>query len=801
MGGGIEQPPGDPHTWSPEGEMKTGTRVAFVLLLALTLALAVSATAFAADPDVTVTTGPTTIINGTCMGAHDITIQNGIFAIAIAVDTMPPWGVPKGSILDGALVKDGVPGLDRLTLIDFLPNAWAAWPNTSQTIEVTTNTADKAVVTVTRDYDKMSLVTTIEVDRGSKFAGLSTVVTDPLATGQAYTDIYPGYTFCTNGGYMFGPFNVGDYVGLYRPVSDPYGKYVLGYDQDFAFGLHNPKADQHDGGTGWKDLYTKSSFVAGDSKTFDAVAQFEAGPSISPFVKEVIDERADPFGTVSGSVTAGSGAFTLAPLVVVEKDGEAFTWVECDADGKYSLDLPVGSYQLYAVAKGYSASAKSDVSVTASGSVTQDFSGLVPQSKVTVKVTRAGTSTPIDARINVTGGTPPLIGYLGKSVFFTDLKKVGRAEFNVAPGDYTFIVTAGDSFTTKAAEVPVKVEAGKNTTVSVKIKRILNPEARRWFSADMHHHSNILDGITPPEYVVRSQLAAGLDFTYLSDHDSFANDAETAALSASRGVPFVPSDEISPIWAHFNVLPLSLKKPVTIDPTGTAQQIIDAAHEAGLIININHPYIAYGYFYADDQDSVPGGYSDDFDGVEIQSTHVTKSGDSPDELTLARAMGLWTTSLTGENKRHYLNGGTDTHDVWSWISGTTRTYVRIPAPLKLNAANFTAAVKAGHSYVTEGPLVQPLGGIMFGDTARISESRRVFPVSLKVSAVDGLKSVTVLRAGKVCRTVTFGDDTDTTSDVVMFNLKSTAKTWYSFIVEDQDGHRAVTNPVWTKMVK
>jgi hypothetical protein len=778
--------------------MKNGARLVVALLLALTLTLVFTAAALAADPDVTVTEGPTTIINGTCMGAHDLTIQNGIFAIAVAVDTVPPWGVPNGSILDGALVKDGVPGLDRLTLVDYLPNAWASWPNTYQHVVVTKDTTDQAVVTVSRDYDKMTLVTTITVDRGSKYAKLSTVATDPAGSGQPYDDLFCGYTFCTTGGYMFGPYALGPLDGLYRTLADPYGKYVLGYDETYAIGLHNPQADHYDGGTGWKDQYTKSSFVEGASKTFDAAVEFEAGSSISPFVKHVIDARADSFGTVSGTVTPASGAFAQAPLVVVEKDGEPFTWVECVA-GAYTLDLPVGSYQLYGVAKGFSASAKADLTVTAGSTDSKDFTGLVPQSKVTVNVTRAGKTTPIDARINVTGGTPPLVGYLGKSVFFTDLKKVGKAEFNVAPGKYTFIVTAGDGFTTKRAEVPVEVVAGEDQALKIKIARLFNPEARRWFSADMHHHSDILDGVTPPEYVVRSQLAAGLDFTLLSDHDSFANNAAMAALSASRGVPFVASDEISPIWAHFNVLPMSVKKPVTIASTGTAQEIIDAAHHAGMLISINHPYIAYGYFYADDTDAIPGGYSDDFDNVEIQSTSVTKSGASPDEKTLARAVGLWTTSLNGDNKRHYLVGGTDTHDVWSWISGATRTYVKIPLPLRPNATNYAAAIKAGHSYVTEGPLVEPLNGAMFGQTLTVRRSRQVLPLSLRLSAANGLKSVTVLRKGEAIRTLTFHDDT--LREVVWFNLKTSAKTWYSFIVEDQDGHRAVTNPIWTRMVK
>lgn len=772
----------------------TTKRLVIAAVLTLLLLTVPASAALAVDPDVNLTTGPTTITNGSCLGANDITIDNGYFAIAIAVDTAPPWGVPKGSILDGTTITGGVWGRDKLTLVDFLPNAWAAWPNTYQTVTVTKDTADQAVVTVARDYNKLELVTTITVDRGSRFALLSTVATNPGGSGETYTDIFPGYTFCTTGGFMFGPYaeQPGD---PYPTVSDPYGKYVLGYDSDYSIGLHYAAADAHDGGTGWQDLYTKSTFAPGDSLTFDGKVQFEDSASISRFVATVIDDRADAAGTVHGTVAAASGSFPEPPIVVVQKDGAPFTWVVAEG-GAYSLSLPVGSYQLYAVAKGYSSTAMADVVVAESGDVTQDFTGLTPQSAVTVKVKRAVTGTPIDARIRVSGGTPPLVGFLGKSVFFTDLTAIGTARLNVAPGDFTLDITAGDGFTTRAASVPITVVAGEDQTVSVSIARLLNPAHRRWFSADMHHHSDILDGVTPPEYVVRSQLSAGLDFTSISDHDSFANNKAMSVFSAKRSVPFISSDEISPIWAHFNVLPMSIKSPVTIDPTGTAQQIIDAAHKAGMLITINHPYIAYGYFTAADDGTIPGGYSPDFDMIELQSTADAKG---PDSATLSRAMDLWTSSLSGANKRYYLVGSTDTHDVWSWISGSTRTYANIPAPLQKSQTNYIAALKAGHSYVTEGPLVEPLNGMVYGQRVDVSERRGVLPVSLRVAAVDGLKSVQVLRKGEPIRTLTFHDKT--TREIVSFNLKTTTKTWYSFIVEDQDGHRAVTNPIWTRMIK
>jgi len=775
--------------------------VGVILVVVVCLGL-FAATAFAADPDVILTRGATPIINGSCMGANDITVNNGYLAISVAVDTVPPWGVPNGSILDGTIVKDGAIGPDRLTLVDFLPNAWAAWPNTYQTVTVPTNTADQVVVQVERDYNKLQLVTTFTVDRGSRFVGLKTVTTNPADSGETYTDIYPGYTFCTTGGYMFGPYALGSVLpgDLYSSVADPYGKYVLGYDSAYSIGMHFAAATNHDGGTGWKDLYQKSTLAPGDSATYEGRLQFEDSASISRFVKAVADERADTTGVVSGSVTPSSGTFPEPPIVVVEKGGETFAWVVADATGAYSLDLPAGDYELYAVAKDFSPTAKVAVTVAGGDAQTKDFSGLTAMSKVTVRVTKGDGKTPVDARIKVSGGIAPVVGFLGKSIFFTDLKKIGLASFNVAAGDLTLTVTSGDKFTSGAATVPITVVEGQDQTVPVKITTVFNPRAYRWFGADLHHHSNILDGVTPPEYVVRSQLAAKLDFTYVSDHDSFANSKAIFDLSRSRDVPFISGDEISPIWAHFNVYPVSLTKPVTVDPTGTAKQIIDQAHAAGMLIAINHPYIAYGYFRAADDGTIPGGYYPGFDLIELQSTRETGK-DTPDELTLARTYTLWNDALAGKNKRYYLTGGYDMHDVWSedYMSGDMRTFVKIPATVSVTQKNYLAGLKAGHSYVTMGPLVRPVNGLMFGNTLPVKTASPRVTFTLKVSAVYGLKKVDVIRNGDVVRSLGIHDSTK--NETVTFSIRNTAKSWYCFIVEDKNGDRAITNPVWTRMVK
>ncbi|MGI9219516.1 MAG: CehA/McbA family metallohydrolase, partial [Woeseiaceae bacterium] len=79
---------------------------------------------YTTQAEVTVHTGPTFIPRGDAQGARDITVSNGIFAVAFAVDTPAPWGHARGGIVDIALYSDGEIGFDIASLADFLPNTW-----------------------------------------------------------------------------------------------------------------------------------------------------------------------------------------------------------------------------------------------------------------------------------------------------------------------------------------------------------------------------------------------------------------------------------------------------------------------------------------------------------------------------------------------------------------------------------------------------------------------------------------------------------------------------------------------------
>lgn len=772
---------------------QSGRILKIVALLIFLFAILVPAAALAENDGVKITVGPTPIINGSCLGANDLTLSNENLAVSIAVDTTPPWGVPKGSILDAAVIQNGVMQSDKITLIDFLPNAWAAWPNTYQKVTIAENTPERGVIKVERDYNEIQLVTTYTLEKGSKFVEIKTIATNP-PDGTTYTDLYPGYSFCTTGGYMFGPYGLSDIkndIG-YHEVNDEYGKFVLGYDENYAIGMHFTNANYHDGGTGWKDLYQKVAFSPGEEKVFESIVQFKPGASTAPILKTAAELNDHAFGTISGTIQSKGADKVTNPILVVEKENQPLAWV-VGQEGFYSIDLPEGDYSIYAVAKNYSPSAKIPVSVVKEQSIEKDFSDLLEARNVTVTVTTKNPKKPVDARVKITGGLPPVVGFLGASTFFTDINNPGIANFKLVPGDYELEVTSGEKFLTKKQVIPVTIKPGEDIQVQAEIETRFYPNLYGWFSSDLHHHSNILDGITDPTSLVQSQLASRLDFTFVSDHDSIKNNKEISDISSARKIHGISAVEVSPIWAHFVALPLDFTKPLAIDPAGTATEIINQAHQAGAVISLAHPYIAYGYFYSAEADKIPGGYDPNFDLVELQSTKVTAKGNSPDEKTLAKVWSLWNESLDGKQKKYYLTGGTDTHDVWNSISGSVRTYAYIKG--KPTPESYINALKAGNAYVTAGPLVET--SKMFGETFTVEKGGK-FTINIQALAVDGVKKVEVISEGKVVTSREFEGKTD--KEHMTFTLSPEGSTWYSFIVEDVNGNRAITNPVWVNIV-
>jgi hypothetical protein len=194
------------------------------------------------------------------------------------------------------------------------------------------------------------------------------------------------------------------------------------------------------------------------------------------------------------------------------------------------------------------------------------------------------------------------------------------------------------------------------------------------------------------------------------------------------------------------------------------------------VVQVNHPFIPYGYFTSLKAGLAPGGFDPGFDLIEINAHNI-----ADDDKVLKAAWDFWNTG-----QRHYLAGGTDVHDVWNALSGEVRSFAFLGGQ-PLTAANYADALKAGHGYVTYGPLVFP--DHMFGDTVQAP-----LTLGFDLQAVDGLKQASLIGGGQIVKTIALAASGRAAH--IDFPLSDPPADWYALIVEDAGGRRAYTDPIW-----
>jgi Carboxypeptidase regulatory-like domain len=672
-------------------------------------------------------------------------------------------------------VRDGRIDRSRVVFADFIPNNWSAWPNTYHRVEILERGPQQARVRAVRDFGAATVTTLYTLAADADEVAIRTTLTN---NGQAVmSGLLSGPTLWPNSGFLFPvPGLAGVTAGK---AAGALSDRVVAYDADWTVTLHAADFDQV--GSGSRDLFRLHTLKAAESRTFESWLQVGVSGDLAPVVAAEITRRALPAGSVHGSVMTRAGERLAAPVVVVEKNGTPYAWT-LGHDGTYRLTLPAGRYTLYATGPHYARSLAAPLTVRAGGDARRDFSDLDAPGRVEFRVRDADRSAALDARIVISQGEQPLVEFLGRRTFFTELERPGHAEIAIAPGDYLFTVSSGGGFLAADESTRVHVAPGSRSEASVAIRRLFAPPARGWYAADLHHHADQAEAVTPPPELVRAQLAAGLDLLFVSDHDSTANHAALRALAATRGVPFIAGIELSPSWGHFNAYPLAPGATLGIDTStaGVSGVLGEARREGATVVQVNHPFIPYGYFASLDAGVAPGGFDPGFDLVEINS-----SAASDDEKVLQRLWQFW-----NAGQRYYLSAGSDTHDVWNEESGRVRTFAHPDDPLSVPA--FVAALKAGHAYVTYGPLVFP--SVMFGTQLTAAPDAPV-ALGFDLAAVAGLRQAQLIGGSAVRDTRVF-PEAPRTAHVDFVTPPPRTSAWYALIVEDRAGRKAYTNPIW-----
>jgi predicted metal-dependent phosphoesterase TrpH len=725
---------------------------------------------------VRIVAGPTPIPAAGATAAGDLTVVNEKLAFALAVDSPAPYGVPRGALVAIAPVSDGHIGRNRVVFADFIPNNWSAWPNTYHRVEVLERGPQRVRIRAVRDFGAATITTLYTLEAGADQVAVSTTMTN--AGTLPLQQLLSGLTLWPNSGFLFAvPGLAGVTEGS---AAAALADRVVAYDADWTVTLHAPYLDHI--GSGSRDLFRLHTLAPGASDTFDGWLQVGASGDLAAVVAEEIARRHLPAATIQGAVSGADGRPLARAVVVVAKDGKPYAWT-LGRDGAYRLSLPAGPYTLYATGPGYSRSADCAVTLAAGSDQRCDFHALEGPGRIEFQVTDSRNGAPLDARLVIRSGEKPVVQFLGRTTFFTELSRRGYADIALAPGKYRFGVSAGGGFVAADAVQELMVTSGKVSAARVGIEPLFDPAAHGWYSADLHHHADQAEAVTPARELARSQLAAGLDVLFVSDHDSTANTGVLQEIAAARGVPFIPGIELSPSWGHFNAYPLNPGAKLAVDTSTASIDMIlkEARREGALVVQVNHPFIPYGYFASVAAGVAPGGLNRAFDLVEINSA---VAGDDP--KVLARIWSLWS-----EGHHYYLSAGSDTHDVWNEESGKVRTYAHPDG--SLDARSFVEALKAGHSYVSYGPLIFP--DVMFG-TSLPHDAMHPATLGFDLGSVAGLRQAQLVSGGTVVSTRTFAGAPRTSH--VDFPVQPRPGGWFALIVEDQAGRKAYTNPVWVQ---
>ncbi len=726
--------------------------------------------------EVRVVFGRTPIVDGNARAAGDITVINERLAFALAVETSAPYGVPRGAIIDIAPVAGGVIGRDRVVFADFIPNNWSAWPNTYQHVEVVDKGPRAARIRAVRDWGNVRITTVYTLRERSDRVEITTTMTNEGDT--ELTGLLSGLTLWPSSGFLFAvPGLAGVTEGDTRVAL---AHRVSAYDADWTVTLHAPYLDHI--GSGSRDMFLLHSLKAKESRTFTAWLQVGSSGDLAPVVGAEIEDGKLPAGTVHGTVRTQGGGTLAEPVVVVEKNDRPYAWV-LGHGGAYTIRLPVGDYSLYATGRNYSRSAPARVTVAADKDQARDFADLREPGSIEFTVVDASSGAPLDARIDILAGDKPAVEFLGRKSFFTELARKGHVNVPISPGAYRFSVSAGGGFLANDALADVAVEPGRSVAARVPIMMLFNPPARGWYSADLHHHADQAEAVTPPADLARSQLAAGLDLLFVSDHDSTANHVALSQIAKERGVPFIPGIELSPSWGHFNAYPLTRGSQLGIDTsTASIDQVLAEARRMGAsVVQVNHPYIPFGYFTSVANGVAPGGFNESFDLIEFNS-----SQQNDDAKVWARLRQYW-----NAGRHYYVTGGSDTHDVWNEQSGKIRTFAHVDGPV--TAESFTQSLKAGHAYVSYGPLVFP--SVIFGTTMKVKAGER-FTLGFDLAAANGLRKVEIISGEGATRTTAFAGSP--LRSHVDFTQSTDREAWYALVIEDGAGHKAFTDPIWVE---
>ena len=322
-------------------------------------------------------------------------------------------------------------------------------------------------------------------------------------------------------------------------------------------------------------------------------------------------------------------------------------------------------------------------------------------------------------------------------------------------------IEALKGFEFQPAGKTVEITAGATLNATLQLKRMTDPTRKGWYSGDTHVHDLHQGrfGLTPEDLFSQAQ-AEDLRVTNALIHMDGTRlmgrwedlIGEPHPLSNTDNVLYY-SQEFRSAFGHVGLLGLrQFITPLVSGVGGTPYaadrlnaDYLDHCRRQGGIGGFLHPYTSFP--------SEPEAVA----GSEIPVDVALGKGDFYDVVCLAsdeRASAQMYYKFLNCGFRLPATGGTDNFsDVWrDPPPGSARTYAQLKGPLSFGS--WIAAVKAGRTFATNGPLLfMDVEGKVPGEDFHPTSPGQQIKVNIEVYSVAPLETVELLVNGEVIRSL------------------------------------------------
>jgi len=386
----------------------------------------------------------------------------------------------------------------------------------------------------------------------------------------------------------------------------------------------------------------------------------------------------------------------------------------------------------------------------------------------------------------------------------------GQFEVDLPEGAVSLVAVKGFEHT--PAESTVEIRSGEVTNVTLRLDRVIDMEARGWFSGSTHVHANYggnlhntLENLmfmseAEDQDIVLEQIA-NKDNRIL-DYHFFVRGGEAHPLSTPDRVLVVGQEYRPPFYGHVFMFGMRdhLISPFTTGYEGTGIESL-------------YPSNTDMFIKARAQGAYTGYVHSGFNGDPLEGNLGGAKGFMVDAALATIDAIEWSTSQTGfaplyavwnNGLRVTIVGGEDSisnlHN--TALVGSVRTYVK-PPDGELTMHGWLGAMRDGHAFMSNGPLVElEVDGRIPGQSIEVTRGDEV-TVSFEITSITPLERAELVFNGEVVASIPFTGDRKTIS--FERSLRATESGWYHVRVNGARGEafpmdiayvQAVTNPVW-----